>query len=112
MQLAQQEITWGDQKAVYTGPVDEGMRPHGVGRLETKQGVYTGEFVEGRMEGQVRRRRTEESARLTCFLSVCRASTITPTAIATRGSSRTRSDTARDCWCGPAARSTTGTLCR
>ncbi len=55
MQLAQQEITWGDQKAIYTGPVDEAMRPHGVGRLETKQGIYTGELVEGRMEGQVRR---------------------------------------------------------
>ncbi len=46
------EICWGDQKAVFSGSVDEHRRPHGSGRLETKGGVYVGEFCEGRMEGQ------------------------------------------------------------
>jgi hypothetical protein len=48
-----QEIAWGaDQRAVYSGTLDDRGRPHGQGRLETKAGVYFGEFRDGRMEGQ------------------------------------------------------------
>ncbi len=62
-QLTQQEIVWNGEKAMYTGAVDGLGRPHGAGRMETKGGVYTGEFVEGREEGQVRRRDTKKKKR-------------------------------------------------
>ena len=46
------EMPWlGDQKAVYTGALDDMKRPTGKGRLETKSGVYVGEMREGKMEG-------------------------------------------------------------